>query len=135
VNIIQASLYENIALGMPRDEIDLNRVHEVSQLVDLHSHVMELKEGYESIYGEDGLSFSSGQIQKVGLARALYRAPALLLLDESTDAFDLKTEKLVLDRLKGIEDLTIIFVSHRPSVFECADRIVDLEEWLNDLPT
>ncbi len=134
VNLIQESLYENIALGIPKDQIDCERVHAVSELVDLHSHVLGLKDGYDSIYGEDGLSFSSGQIQKVGLARALYRAPSLLLLDESTDAFDLKTEKLVLDRLKAMEDMTIIFVSHRPSVCECADQIVDLELLLNELP-
>jgi ABC-type bacteriocin/lantibiotic exporter with double-glycine peptidase domain len=130
VNIIQASLNENIALGVPLEEIDRERVQAASELVDLHSHVLDLKKGYESVYGADGLSFSSGQIQKVGLARALYRNPALLLLDESTDAFDLKTERLVLDRLKGIEGMTILFVSHRPSIMDLADQVIDLEDVL-----
>jgi len=134
VNIIQASLYENIALGLSLDEIDQQKVQSVSALVDLDSHVQALKNGYDSVYGEEGLSFSSGQVQKVGLARALYRDPAILLLDESTDAFDLKTEGLVLDRLKEIEGLTIIFVSHRPSVGEYADKVVDLEELLTHQP-
>lgn len=130
VNIIQASLYENIALGLSLDGIDRQRARSVSALVDLDSHINALKDGYDSVYGEEGLSFSSGQIQKVGLARALYRNPSILLLDESTDAFDLETEKLVLDQLKEIEGLTIIFVSHRPSVCECADKVVDLEDLL-----
>lgn len=130
VNIIQASLYENIALGLSLDAIDRQRVRFVSDLVDLDEHIQGLKHGYDSVYGKEGMSFSSGQIQKIGLARALYRNPSILLLDESTDAFDLKTEKKVLDRLKKIEGMTIIFVSHRPSVMECSDKIVDLEEIL-----
>jgi len=130
VNIIQASLYENIALGLSLGAIDQQRVRFVSDLVDLDSHICALANGYDSVYGEEGLSFSSGQIQKIGLARALYRNPAILLLDESTDAFDLKTERMVLDRLKEVKDLTIIFVSHRPSVMEFSDKVVDLEETL-----
>jgi ABC-type bacteriocin/lantibiotic exporter with double-glycine peptidase domain len=131
VNVMQASLYENIALGTPVADIDRQKVKAVSELVDLDAHIMGLRHGYESIYGADGLSFSSGQIQKIGLARALYRNPAVLLLDESTDALDLKTETLVLSRLNQIEGMTIIFVSHRPSVQEHAAKTIDLEEVLN----
>lgn len=132
VNLIQASLYENIALGFSPADIDRQKVRSVSALVDLDAHIMGLSKGYESVYGEDGLNFSSGQIQKVGLARALYRDPTILLLDESTDALDLKTEQLVLDRLIALKGLTIIFVSHRPSVFERAHKVIDLEELLSD---
>ncbi len=131
VNLIQASLYENIALGYALDEIDQQKVQAVAELVDLDSHIQGLGKGYESVYGEDGLSFSSGQIQKVGLARALYREPTILLLDESTDAFDLKTEKLVLERLIGMSGLTILFVSHRPSVSDLAHKVIDLEDLLS----
>jgi len=127
INIIQSSIYENIALGLELEQVDRNRVREVCRLVELDELVCGLPNGYESVYGDDGLRFSSGQILKVGIARALYRNPSLLLLDESTDAFDLKTETLVLDRLKAIEGLTIIFVSHRPSVMEHADLVIDLE--------
>ena len=126
VNLMPASLYENIALGVAVDKIDADKVRAVSALVDLDSHIMDLKDGYDSVFGEDGLNFSSGQIQKVGIARALYRTPSLLLLDESTNAFDLKTESLVLERLKSIEGMTILFVSHRPSVMQQADLTIDL---------
>jgi len=130
VNILAASIYENIALGIADGEIDRQRVREVCVLVDLDEHILGLQHAYDSVYGEEGLCFSSGQIQKVGLARALYREPKLLLLDESSDAFDLKTEDLVLSRLTQIEGMTIIFVSHRPSVMEHADCIIDLEKRL-----
>lgn len=131
INVLNASMYENIALGVVPEDIDRHRVQEVAELVELHDHISGLKNAYDSVYGEDGLSFSSGQVQKVGLARALYRKPALLLLDESTDAFDLETENTVLSRLTKIAETTIVFVSHRPSVFEHADKIIDLEEALN----
>jgi ABC-type bacteriocin/lantibiotic exporter with double-glycine peptidase domain len=127
VNLMHASLYENIALGVPLEEIDQQKVREVSALVDLDEHIMKLRDGYASVYGEDGLCFSSGQILKVGLARALYRDPALLLMDESTDALDIETERLVLTRLKEIPSLTIIFISHRESVLPHASKIINLE--------
>lgn len=130
INIIEASLYENIALGAEAEDVDREKVHAVCRLVDLDELIQGLPDGYESVYGADGLSFSSGQILKVGIARALYRDPRILLLDESTDAFDLETERLVLDRLKAIDGLTIIFISHRPSVMELADHAIDLEEVL-----
>ncbi len=132
VNVIQASFYENIALGIPVDEIDHAKVKSVSAMVDLDEHIGNLKNGYDSVFGDDGLNFSSGQIQKVGIARALYREPSLLLLDESTNAFDIKTERLVLERLQAIESMTILFVSHRPSVMERADQLIDLEELFTD---
>lgn len=134
VNLIQASLFENIALGAEGDEMDRDRVHEVAVLTELDEHVRTLPRGYDSVYGEDGLSFSSGQILKVGIARALYRNPRIMLMDESTDAFDLKTEQRILNRLKGIDGLTIIFVSHRPSVMEFADCVIDLEDVLETWP-
>ena len=96
-------------------------------MVELDDHIMGLPKRYDSVYGEEGLSFSSGQILKVGIARALYRNPRILLMDESTDAFDIETEKRILSRLKERTDLTIIFVSHRPSVMAFADRVIDLE--------
>lgn len=130
VNVMQASIYANIALGTQADEIDRERVKFVSELVELDEHVQGLRDGYDSVFGEEGLNFSSGQVQKIGLARALYREPSLLLLDESTNAFDLNTERIVLERLKAIKDLTILFVSHRPSVMEAADQLIDLEDAL-----
>lgn len=130
LNVINVSIYENVALGVEVHEINRERVREVCRMVDLDELVSGLPKGYESVYGEEGLTFSSGQVQKLGIARALYRKPAILLLDESTDAFDLKTESLVLDRLKAIDGMTIIFVSHRPSVMEHADHLIDLEEVL-----
>ncbi|TQV70987.1 ABC transporter ATP-binding protein [Aliikangiella marina] len=130
VNLMDVSLAENIALGFDEQQIDNNRLQSLLELVELDSLVGSLKEGVSAIVGDNGLSFSSGQIQKIGLARALYRQPKLLILDESTDALDLASEKRILSKIKKEFQLTIIFVSHRPSVTEFADQIIDLEQTL-----
>ena len=129
VNLMEASLAENIALGLDEEEIDQNKLISLIELVELEQLVGSLKEGTSSVYGEQGLRFSSGQMQKIGLARALYRQPKILILDESTDALDLESEKRILSRIKAEFNLTIIFVSHRPSVAEFADQVIDLEHY------
>lgn len=133
VCVIESTIYENIALGEPFDEIDTELVKKVSQLVELDEHIKSLPEGYHSVYGDDGLQFSSGQIQKIGIARALYRQPQLLLFDESTDALDLSSEQRILNNIRNnYGNNTIIFVSHRPSVQEFADHVINLEKLLNE---
>ncbi|TQV88714.1 ATP-binding cassette domain-containing protein [Aliikangiella coralliicola] len=128
VNLIEASVIENIALGEPEDSIDHEKIEKIAKLVDLHDHLMSLPDGYQSVFGDEGLNFSTGQTQKVGIARALYRDPNLLLLDESTDALDLATEKKVIENIKQHFKLTVIFVSHRPSVQQFADQVYNLEQ-------
>ena len=128
VNLIEASVIENIALGEPHEKIDHEKIEKIAKMVDLHEHLQSLPEGYQSVFGDEGLTFSTGQIQKVGIARALYRNPRILLLDESTDALDLASEKLVIENIKQNLKLTIIFVSHRPSIQQFADHIYDLEK-------
>lgn len=129
VNLLEASLAENIALGLDEENIELEKLQSLIQLVELDSLVASLKDGVSSVYHDGGLNFSSGQIQKIGLARALYRQPKILILDESTDALDLQSEKRILSRIQSEFNLTIIFVSHRPSVAEFADQVFDLESY------
>ena len=127
VELIEASIAENIALGVGREKIDTDRLAELVKIVELDNLIERLPEGFDTIYGDEGLAFSSGQVQKVGIARALYHRPAVLLLDEATDAFDLETEKRVMDNIRGAYQSTIIFISHRLSIREYADHVIDLE--------
>ena len=94
--------------------------------------VYELPGGLESIVGDRGILLSSGQRQRISLARALLRKPTLLILDEATNALDVENEARVLDairdamqRLRG--DLTILMIAHRASAIRRADRIFELE--------
>lgn len=78
--------------------------------------------------GQHGARLSGGQKQRVAIARALYRTPDLLILDESTNELDLAAERRILSKLTGLGGLTILFVSHRPSVMKVCDRLIGLED-------
>lgn len=130
VKLIEASIYENVALGIDFEDIDKEKVKKLLKFVELDKHIESLPDNYETYYGDRGLAFSSGQIQKMGIARALYQDPKVLLFDEVTDAFDKNTEIRFLEKLKSLNGKTIIFVSHRQSVCEYADNIIELEKIL-----
>lgn len=122
------TIARNIALGLPDEAIDRERLHTAARCADIHDFIVnELSEGYDTIVGERGLRLSGGQRQRIGIARALYLQPQVLVLDEATNALDLETEGRVLTRLLELQPRrTIIFVSHRASVARRADRILVL---------
>ena len=81
--------------------------------------------GYESLLGERGVNLSGGQIQRIGIARALYKNPKFLILDEATSALDYKTEKTVCDNLaKALKQNTVFFITHRLATIKDADLII-----------
>ena len=91
--LIDSSIEENIAFGVSKELIDRDRVHKALQLANLYEFVDNLPNGIESNVGERGLSISGGQKQRLALARALYRQPKVLILDEFTSALDNENEK------------------------------------------
>ena len=93
-----ATVAENIAFGVPKDEIDMAAVEKAARIAALHDFVMsEMSEGYDTAVGERGVRLSGGQRQRIGIARALYRDPAMLILDEATSARDTFTEAAARD--------------------------------------
>jgi len=130
VELVAATIAENIALGTAKKQIDWQRLEQVTKIVALNEHISQLPQQFNTVYGEHGMTFSSGQIQKLGIARALYHQPSLLLLDEATDALDIASEAQLITQLKSLDELTIIFVSHRPSIQQLADHTFDLEALL-----
>ena len=126
VNLIDDTVASNIAFGADARHIDRGRLHEAARQAQIHDFIVgELPNGYESMLGEKGLRLSSGQRQRIGLARALYGDPAVLVLDEVTNALDAMTERRVIDSLLALlPRRTIIFVSHKATVARRASRIV-----------
>jgi ATP-binding cassette subfamily B protein len=117
------SVAENIRYGR-RDASD-DEVYRAASVANADAFVRELPEGYETEVGDSGRLFSSGQRQRIAIARAVLRRPRVLILDEATAALDAQGEAIVKDSLRKIEDApTIIIVSHRLSTIVDADRVV-----------
>lgn len=119
------SVRENIALGIPEDEISDERVMEAAKMADLHHFIVnDLPHGYDSVVGERGVRLSGGQRQRIGIARALYNDPAILILDEATSSLDNITEKNVISAIKNLgKRKTIIMIAHRLTTLEDCDVI------------
>ena len=127
--LTDASIKENIALGIEKNNIDYNLVKICSEKAQLHQFIKNLSNGYDTHIGERGVKLSGGQKQRIGIARALYKKSKVLFLDEATSALDNKTEK---DFLKAIDNLsketTLIIVAHRLTTIEKCNKIIELKD-------
>jgi ATP-binding cassette, subfamily B, bacterial PglK len=121
---------ENIAFGIPPDQIDHAAVERAARIAALHDFVTsELPDGYATTVGERGVRLSGGQRQRVGIARALYHDPAMLILDEATSALDNLTERAVMEAVHNIAgQKTIVMIAHRLSTVRNCDRIFVLRD-------
>lgn len=128
VAILDAPIAINVALGRPADEIDRQAVEHALALVALDEVVAEIPGGIDGAAGERGARLSGGQRQRLGLARALYETPEVLVLDEATSALDVTTESGILDILDDLgPDTTIVAVAHRVKAIRRFDRVVLFE--------
>ena len=129
VSIFEDTILKNVGIGFQSSEISEKRVIEVINLARLDKFVESLPHGVHEILGERGNTLSGGQIQRLGIARALYNNPSLLILDEATSALDSATESEITEmitRLKG--QLTLIVIAHRLSTIRQADRVIFLKD-------
>ena len=128
IYLADSSIAENIAFGLPRHQVDLERVKKAAMQAQISTFIEASPEGYESFVGERGIRLSGGQRQRIGIARALYKRASVIFLDEATSALDTTTEKAVMDAVEGLSrDLTIIIVAHRLSTVQRCDRLISLD--------
>ena len=98
-------------------------------MADVRDNIVDFKEGYETILGERGVTVSGGQKQRISIARALMKDAAILILDDSVSAVDVKTEKKILENLKQIrQNKTTILIAHRITTIEKMDKIIFLDD-------
>ena len=129
--LVSGTVAQNIALGIPDSEIDEARAIEVIEMVELREFVDSLPEGIHSDLGKQADSLSGGQKQRMGLARALYPSPRLLVLDEATSALDAGTEASITSTISRLGlSTTVVVIAHRLSTIQDADRVFVIENGL-----
>jgi len=129
INLVDSSLRENIALGVNLKDIDELRMKKVIKEACLESFVDELPDKLETSIGEDGVRLSGGQRQRLGIARALYFDPKILVFDEATSSLDEDTEKRLTEEIMNLAGKrTMIFISHRLNTIKDFSKIYQIEK-------
>ena len=123
--LADASIAVNVAVGMDEKEIDRERVKKVLETAQLWEFVASLPQGMDTPVGDNGMRLSGGQRQRLGIARALYRDPEIIIFDEATSALDTETEEALINALEALRGRkTLIMVAHRLStVAKCDQRL------------
>ena len=126
---VQGDIYANVAWGIERKDIDKEKVDEVLKTAQLYDQLKQTENGLEIELKQDGTGLSGGQMQRIGIARALYRNPEIIILDEATANLDVKIENKLTDILANLKgDKTIIAIAHRLSTLVNCDRIAYIKD-------
>jgi ATP-binding cassette, subfamily B, bacterial PglK len=129
--LADTTIAENIAFGVPVDQIDYQRVKKAAQQAQIAKTIESWEKGYNTLVGERGVRLSGGQRQRIGIARALYKQADVIVFDEATSALDNETEAAVMDAIDAIgSDITVLMVAHRLSTLKVCDVIYELEAGL-----
>ena len=128
IHLIDDSILNNIALGVEKDEINLDSIEKCLASAQLKSFIEQLPNGINTKVGDKGVQISGGQKQRIGLARALYYNPEILILDEATSSLDNETENEVMKAIELLSDnKTIIIIAHRLSTLSFCDQVFKLK--------
>lgn len=129
IYLADCSIAENIAFGVPRHEIDLDRVKQAAEEAQIASFIEASPGAYQGFVGENGIRLSGGQRQRIGIARALYKQSKFIIFDEATSALDSDTENAVMSMVECLsKELTIVVIAHRLSTVRRCDRVIRLAQ-------
>ena len=126
--LADATIAENIAFGVPPNEIDYDLVKTSAEKAQIAKTIESWASGYNTTIGERGMRLSGGQRQRIGIARAFYKRADLMILDEATSALDSETESSVMEAINYLgQEITIVMVAHRLSTLSVCDTVYRLE--------
>ena len=121
------SIEENIAFGIPKDQIDHAQVELAARQAHISDVIENLPQQYKTLVGERGIRLSGGQRQRIGIARALYLQADVIIFDEATSALDNETEEAVMQAISELsKDLTVLIIAHRITTLKNCTQIVEL---------
>lgn len=127
----EKSIIENIGFGLGLNDINLERIKKVCDIAKLQDLISTLPSGYNTLVGERGAKLSGGQQQRLGIARAIFHDPKILIFDEATNALDALTENEILNSINLLsKNITVIMIAHRLDIIKNFDKIIFLDEGL-----
>lgn len=125
--LADSTIEENIAFGIPKDQIDHERVRQAARQAQIADIIETWPHQYQTFVGERGIRLSGGQRQRIGIARAHYKQADVIIFDEATSALDNETEQAVMQAIEGLsDDLTILIIAHRLTTLKNCTLIVEL---------
>ena len=128
------TIKNNIAFGIEDENIDLEKIKNAVKLAQLENYISSLENGLDTIVGERGVKISGGERQRIGIARALYNNPPVLILDEATSSLDINTEADFMIAINNLYKLkTILIIAHRLSTIEQCDIVYEVKNGLVSL--
>lgn len=129
VAVLTGTVRENVALGIPDAAVDDALAWEALERAHLAEFLRDRRESLDTVVGEDGVQLSGGQRQRLGIARALYTRPRLLVLDEATSALDAETERSISETMRELAgDVTLVVIAHRLATIRFAEQVAYLED-------
>ena len=127
--LADSTIEENIAFGIPRDQINHHRVKRAAQLAQISESIESWPKQYQTFVGERGIRLSGGQRQRIGIARALYKQADVIIFDEATSALDSETEHAVMQAIEGLsKEITLLIIAHRLTTLKSCTQIVELSK-------
>lgn len=126
--LLDETIRNNVVMGYGEEQVQSKKVWDALEKAALANRVRSLPSGLDTQVGERGIRLSGGERQRLGLARAMYRNPSLIVFDEATSSLDLKTEAHVIDSIDCLKgQKTLVIVSHRMSAIQGCDRVYRVE--------
>jgi ATP-binding cassette subfamily B protein len=127
--LADSTIEENIAFGIPKGQIDYQRVRKAAQQAQISGFIENLPKKYQTFVGERGVRLSGGQRQRIGIARALYKQVSVIIFDEATSALDNETESAVMQTIQNLSlDITLLIIAHRVTTLKNCTEIIELHD-------